>query len=56
MGQRIFSVGGRGCQEYRVGSLNIKNLMSPTPRNCVLNALIFALKDSAEAFVSLRSK
>ena len=56
MGQRIFPVGTRGCQEYSVASLNMKNLMSPTPRNCVLNALILALKDSAEAFVSLRLK
>ena len=32
-GQRIFPVGGRGCQEYSVASLNIKNLMSPTPLN-----------------------
>ena len=55
-GQRIFPVGGREYQEYSVASLNIKNLMSPTPRNCVLNALILALKDSAEAFVSRRSK
>ena len=56
LGQRIFPVGGREYQEYSVASLNIKNLMSPTPRNCVLNALILALKDSAEAFVSRRSK
>lgn len=27
-----------------------------TPLNCDLNALIFALKDSADAFVDLRSK
>lgn len=46
----------RRCQEYSVASLNMKNLMSPTPRNWVLNALILALKDSADAFVSLRSK
>ncbi len=32
-GQRIFPVGGRRCQEYSVASLNIKNLMSPTPLN-----------------------
>ena len=32
-GQRISTVGGRKCQEYSVASLNIKNLMSPTPRN-----------------------
>ena len=44
------------CQEYSVASLNMKNLMSPTPRNWVLNALILALKDSADALVSLRSK
>ncbi len=56
LGQRIFPVGTRGCQEYSVASLNMKNLMSPTPRNCVLNALILALKDSADAFVSRRSK
>ena len=37
-GQRIFPVGTRRCQEYSVASLNIKNLMSPTPRNCVLNS------------------
>ena len=33
VGQRISTVGGRKCQEYSVASLNIKNLMSPTPRN-----------------------
>ena len=33
MGQRIFPVGGGRCQEYSVASLNMKNLMSPTPRN-----------------------
>ena len=43
-------------QEYSIASLYIKNLMSPTPLNCPLNALIFALKDSAEAFVSLSLK
>ena len=49
--------GGRwGFQEYSVASLNMKNLISPTPRNWVLNALILALKDSADALVSLRSK
>ncbi len=37
-------------------NLNIKNLMSPTPRNWALKALIFALKDSADALVSLRWK
>ena len=55
-GQRIFPVGSRRCQEYSAASLNMKNLMSPTPRNWVLNAFILALKDSAEALVSLRSK
>ncbi len=55
-GQRIFPVGGCGCQEYSFASLNMKNLMSPTPRNWVLNALILALKDSADALVSRRSK
>ncbi len=55
-GSADFSGGRRGCQEYSVASLNIKNLMSPTPRNWVLNAFILALKDSAEALVSLRSK
>ena len=44
------------CQEYSLASLNMKNLMSPTPRNWLLKALILALKDSAEALVSLRSK
>ena len=34
----------------------MKNLMSPTPLNCDLNALILALNDSAEAFVSLSTK
>ena len=42
------------CQAYCVTSLNIKDLISPTPLNCVLKAL--ALKDSTEAFVSLSSK
>ena len=42
--------------EYSVANLNIKNFMSPTPLNCVLKALIFALKDSAEAFVNLSWK
>ena len=39
-----------------MAGLNMKNLMSPTPRNWVLKALILALKDSDEALVSLRSK
>ena len=39
-----------------VANLNIKNFTSPTPLNCVLKALIFALKDSADALVSLLSK
>ena len=55
-GQRIFPVGGDGVRSISVASLNMKNLMSPTPRNWVLNALILALKDSADALVSLRSK
>lgn len=54
--QRIFPVGTRKNQEYSVANLNIKNLMSPTPRNCDRKALTLALKDSADAFVSLRSK
>ena len=49
-GSADFSGGRRGIQEYRVASLNIKNFMSPTPWNCVLNALILALKDSADVF------
>ncbi len=44
------------CQEYNVASLNMKNLMSLTPLNWVRNAFIFALNDSAEAFVSLSWK
>ena len=67
MDKRIFSVPGNFwvsgffrwvgmMSEYSVASLNMKNLMSPTPRNWVLNALILALKDSADALVSLRSK
>jgi len=32
-GSADFSGGTRGCQEYSVASLNMKNLMSPTPRN-----------------------
>ncbi len=55
-GSADFSGGWGRCQEYSVASLNMKNLMSPTPRNWVLNALILALKDSADALVSLRSK
>ena len=55
-GSADFSGGWGWCQEYSVASLNMKNLMSPTPRNWVLNALILALKDSADALVSLRSK
>ena len=43
-------------QAYCVASLNIKNLISPTPLNCILKAFALALKDSAEAFVSLSSK
>ena len=37
-------------------NLKIKNGISPTPLNCALNALIFALNDSANAFVSLLTK
>ena len=55
-GSADFSGGQGRCQEYSVASLNMKNLMSPTPRNCVRKALILALKDSADALVSLRSK
>ena len=32
-GQRIFPVGGEDVKSYSVASLNMKNLMSPTPRN-----------------------
>ena len=52
MGQRIFPVATWMYQEYNVASLKMKNLMSLTPRNWVRNAFIFALNDSAEAFVS----
>ena len=55
-GSADFSGGLNMSHEYSVVSLNMKNLMSPTPRNCVLNAFILALNDSAEAFVSLCSK
>lgn len=55
-GSADFSGGWGRCQEYSLASLNMKNFISPTPRNWVLKALILALKDSAEAFVSLRSK
>ena len=60
-GQRIFWDSGYfrlagACHEYSVASLNMKNFTSPTPRNCVRKALIFALNDSAEALVSLSSK
>ena len=44
---------GLPSQEYNFESLYMKNLMSVTPLNCVLKALIFALNDSAEALVSL---
>ena len=59
---RIYRVSGYfrlvslSFHEYSVANLNIKNFMSPTPLNCVLKALIFALKDSAEAFVNLSWK
>lgn len=48
-----FSGGKRMSHEYSVVSLNMKNLMSPTPRNSVLKSFILALNDSAEALVSL---
>ncbi len=51
LGQRINLVGGLPGQEYSFESLYMKNLMSVTPLNCVLKALIFALNDSAEALV-----
>ncbi len=53
LGQRKFPVGARPCQAYCVASLNIKELTSPTPLNCVRKALILALKDSADAFVQI---
>ena len=37
-------------------NLKIKKGISLTPLNCALNALIFALNDSANAFVSLLTK
>ena len=55
-GQRINLVGGLHSQEYNFASLYMKNLMSVTPLNCVLKALIFALNDSADAFVRRCSK
>lgn len=33
IGSADFPGGWRRCQEYSVASLNMKNLMSPTPRN-----------------------
>ena len=56
MGQRINLVGGQPSQEYSFVSLYMKNLMSVTPLNCVLKALIFALNDSADALVRRCSK
>ena len=55
-GQRINLVGGLPSQEYSFVSLYMKNLMSVTPLNCVLKALIFALNDSADALVRRCSK
>ena len=43
-------------QANKVVSLKMKNSISLTPLNCALNALIFALKDSAEALVERLSK
>ena len=56
VGQRINLVGGLPSQEYSFVSLYMKNLMSVTPLNCVLKALIFALNDSADALVRRCSK
>ena len=53
---RRLSGGKRMSHEYSVVSLNMKNLMPPTPRNSVLKSFILALNDSAEALVSLCSK
>lgn len=41
---------------YTFANLYRKNLLSTTPRNEALNALIFALKASAAAFVLLFTK
>jgi hypothetical protein len=38
-------------QANNLDSLKMKNGMSAMPRSWALNALIFALKDSADAFV-----
>ena len=48
IGSADFSGWRRKYQESSVANLNMKNLMSPTPRNRVLRALILALKDSAD--------
>ena len=37
-------------QAYGVASPDMKNLMSPTPLNCVRKAFTLALNDSGEAF------
>ena len=55
--QRIFQVGNPIMhQAYCVASLNMKNLISPTPLNCARNAFTLALNDSADAFVRRLSK
>ena len=55
--QRIFQVGNPIIyQAYCVASLNMKNLISPTPLNCARNAFTLALNDSADAFVRRLSK
>ena len=41
---------------YILANLNMKNFTSETPLNKLRKALILALKDSAEAFVSRSSK
>ena len=57
MDQRIFQVGNPIMyQAYCVASLNMKNLISPTPLNCARNAFTLALNDSADAFVRRLSK
>ena len=55
--QRIFQVGNPIMhQAYCVASLNMKNLISPTPLNCARNAFTLALNYSADAFVRRLSK
>ena len=48
-GQSIFS----GGKAYSLASLKRKKLLSRTPLKLALNSFIFALKDSAAAFVDL---